>query len=117
MSELSDIPNITLMKLDPTSLPQIYKAERLIRRELNGGTLNVVINTGHVGLEPPPGSSKKEIADIHHAHIFSSREVCWAFEHLVVAGQDAIINITCPKTHEYVRSISKLAAIPFRSTL
>ena len=94
MSHLVDIPNVTLLTLDPTSAASVESAVRVIEAQ-TGGTLDVLVNNAGQMITMPILDTNLETAkSMFEINIWGMLRVTQAFAPLVIAAKGTIVNIS-----------------------
>ena len=94
MSHLVDIPNVTLLTLDPTSAASVESAVRVVEAQ-TGGTLDVLVNNAGQMITMPILDTNLETAkSMFEINIWGMLRVTQAFAPLVIAAKGTIVNIS-----------------------
>ena len=92
MTQLGDIPNVTTMKINPTSASDEEPIREVVATHLRGGNLNMFINMGSVGQERDRQPSAVRKSELWAEHWKSLLCVSRALGPFLVASNGIIIN-------------------------
>ncbi len=94
MSHLRDIPNITLLTLDPTSPSSVQAALKVVEAQ-TGGKLDILVNNAGQTFTMPMLDVDLETAkSMYEINVWGTLRVTQAFASLVIAAKGSIVNIS-----------------------
>ena len=98
MSHLSDISNITLVQLDPTSESSVQEAVKTVTAE-TGGTLDYLVNNaGQTIIMPTLDFDLDTAKKMYEINVWGMLRVTKALAPLVIAAKGVIANISSIST-------------------
>ena len=98
MSHLEKLPSVTVLTLDPTSLPSVQAAVKAVKAE-TGGTLDYLVNNAGQKIIMPTLDFDIETAkSMYDINIWGLLRVIQEFSPLVVAARGSIVNISSIST-------------------
>lgn len=107
MSELRNLPKVTMLTLDVVKKPDIVRAVEVVTRE-TGGTLDYLINNaGHNHFMPILDEDIPEVKRLFEINVWGPLAITQAFSPLVIKAKGSFIFIT---------SIAGYANIPWMGT-
>lgn len=108
MSELADLPRVTLLTLDITQSSHIADVTEAVQRE-TGGTLDYLINNaGRNHFSPILDASIDESKRVFDINLWGTLAITQAFAPLVIKAKGTIVNITSISGHLNVPWMGRL---------
>lgn len=102
MSHLEELPNVTLLALDPTSKPSVQAAFESVEAQTGGALDYLVNNAGQTIIMPTLDFEIETAKDMYDINIWGLLRVTQAFAPLIIAAKGTIVNIssiaTCVNT-------------------
>ncbi|ETS87339.1 hypothetical protein PFICI_01167 [Pestalotiopsis fici W106-1] len=93
MSELSTIPNITLLALDVTS-PESIKIAVTTLQKATGGSLDILVNNAGCGYTMPYLDSDIEVAKaLFEVNVWGPMRVTQAVQHMLVQARGTVVTV------------------------
>lgn len=107
MVHLSELPNVTLLQLDPTSKSSVEEAAKVVSAK-TGGVLDYLINNaGQVMTAPTLDIDIDKAKEMYEINVWGMIRVTQVLSPLVIASRGSIVNISSVSAKLYIPWVGK----------
>ncbi|KAL9043534.1 MAG: hypothetical protein Q9214_003285 [Letrouitia sp. 1 TL-2023] len=102
MAHLSDLPNVTLLQLNPTSNSSVEEAAKVVRARTSGRLDYLVNNAGQTMTVPTLDIDIDKAKEMYEINVWGMIRVTQALSPLVIASRGSIVNISSVTANMHV---------------